>query len=419
MGLKKIHITNFKSFQDAEIPLKNFNVLIGPNASGKSNFIRIFEFIRDIRKFGLENAISLQGGVKFLRNITIGPSKNLSFGIISAIAVGIGYKEGWGNYRGIEANEVNYKMSIKFNKRGSGYEIVEDKLVFSCTVSELKRKGSRYESGQKLGNCEIIINKNKSNIEKDLHVFDNLKIDKEKVFGPSIPSRRPRPDPKKPLLEITSFIVPFPWKNIFDIAINDFDPKLPQKATPITGKIELEEDANNLAIVINNILKKKGEARKFTNFLKDLLPFVEKMEVERYAGKSLLIKLEEIFSKDKYLPAPFLSDGTINIVSLIAVLYFTKHPIIIVEEPERNIHPHLIEQTVDMMKDASKNRQVIVTTHNAEIVKAADLENLLFISRDREGFSVITKPSEKEHVRKFLEQEIGIEELFIQNLLQD
>jgi predicted ATPase len=118
------------------------------------------------------------------------------------------------------------------------------------------------------------------------------------------------------------------------------------------------------------------------------------------------------------LPASLISDGTINITALIIALFFEKKPLTIIEEPERNIHPYLISKVVEMMKDASNNIQILVSTHNPEIVKLADLENLLLISRDKEGFSVISRPSEKENVKTFLKNEIGIEELYIQNLLE-
>lgn len=46
MSIKKIKVTNFKSFKDLEIILDKFNVLIGANASGKSNFVQICQTIR-------------------------------------------------------------------------------------------------------------------------------------------------------------------------------------------------------------------------------------------------------------------------------------------------------------------------------------------------------------------------------------
>lgn len=53
MSIKRIRATNFKSFDELDVDLARLNVLIGPNASGKSNFVEIFEFLRDIAKSGL------------------------------------------------------------------------------------------------------------------------------------------------------------------------------------------------------------------------------------------------------------------------------------------------------------------------------------------------------------------------------
>lgn len=115
-----------------------------------------------------------------------------------------------------------------------------------------------------------------------------------------------------------------------------------------------------------------------------------------------------------------MSDGTINITALIIILYFERKPLIIIEEPERTIHPHLISKIVDMMKDVSERfeKQIIVTTHNPEMVKYAGLENILLVNRNGEGFSQISRPFEKEEVKIFLENEMGIEELYVQNLLE-
>ena len=83
MGIKKITVSNFKSFKYLEIELGDFNVLIGANASGKSNFVSIFEFLRDIVSMGLEEAVSEQGGVEFLRNMNVDLSQPLSIEIIA------------------------------------------------------------------------------------------------------------------------------------------------------------------------------------------------------------------------------------------------------------------------------------------------------------------------------------------------
>ena len=72
------------------------------------------------------------------------------------------------------------------------------------------------------------------------------------------------------------------------------------------------------------------------------------------------------------------------------------------------------------MRDASQTqkKQIVVTTHNPEFVKYAGLENILLVSRNEEGFSTVSRPADKEEVKTFLKNDIGIEELYIQNLLE-
>ena len=75
----KIRIANFKSFADETVELNDFNLLVGANASGKSNFVQAFKFLRDTATLGLEEAISLQGGVEYLRNVKTGNAQPLCF----------------------------------------------------------------------------------------------------------------------------------------------------------------------------------------------------------------------------------------------------------------------------------------------------------------------------------------------------
>jgi hypothetical protein len=242
-----------------------------------------------------------------------------------------------------------------------------------------------------------------------------IKISSKAIFPPffagtKLPS-------KTILLQIQPlFFVPAEWA-VGEIGLYDFDPKLSKKAVPIAGKFELEEDGGNLSLVLKSIVENSEKKRKLSNLMKDLLPFVEDLSTDKFADKSLLFKLKEKFFPDIYFPASFISDGTVNISALLSALYFEKKGVTIIEEPERNIHPHLVSRVMGMMKDASSNKQIIVTTHNPEVVKHTDLENILLVSRDKEGFSTISRPSEKKEVKIFLQNELGLDDLFVQNLL--
>ena len=72
---------------------------------------------------------------------------------------------------------------------------------------------------------------------------------------------------------------------------------------------------------------------------------------------------------------------------------------------------------MNLMYDASEHKQILITTHNPEIVKHTALQDLLLMSRNETGFSSIIKPNDMESVHIFIENDLGIDQLFIQNLL--
>lgn len=412
MPIKRIRVSNFKSFEDIDVKLENFNVLIGPNASGKSNFVEIFRFLRDVAAHGLNNALSLQGGIDYLRNVKIGLSKDFSMQITydREIMSIVRKEEG---LIGVKPYEIIYEFAMNFTDEGD-FQISKDELTAKYEFFKMKDQDKDIPP-ENIGMGEIRLSNIEEKVKLDINLPRKVPIREEDILPPFLTDIRLSSGIL--LLETPFFGTIPPFGKFFDdISLYDFDPKLPKKSVPITGKMELEENGINLAIALKNILENKEKRRKFSNLIKNILPFLDDLEVERFIDKSLLLKAREIYAQP-YLPASLLSDGTINIIALIISLYFEEKPVIIIEEPERNIHPFLISRVMDMLKEASTEKQIIITTHNPEIVKYADLESILLISREKDGFSIISKPNEKRGVKSFLEHEIGIEELYIQDLL--
>ncbi len=427
MRIKNIKISNFKSFEELDIELRGFNVLIGANASGKSNFINIFQFLKDIVGNGLDNAISMQGGVDYIRNINIGASKNLSVELkVDSNDKHIKFLAGKDKGEiGISAYEFVYTFSIEFYKNKREYTVAGERLVVNCDFIKIETKKGGVKEKGKVGGGKIILDRDKAGkVKYDLEPTDI--IEKGDIIPPFFSKNgffAEKLSPKKLFLETPLFLLPVSFEIIkffSGISIYDFNPKLSKEATLITGKTELEPSASNLAIVLKNIQEDRKKAERLSNLIKDLLPFIEDIAVEKLADKSLLASLKEIYSQKKFLPAPLMSDGTINMTALIIALYFEEKPLIIIEEPERNIHPYLISKVIDMMKEVSERlkKQIIVTTHNPEVVRYAGIENILLVHRNSKGFSQIYRPAEKKEVKIFLENEMNIEELYVQNLLE-
>jgi len=418
MAIKRIKLKNFKSFKEIDVELGDFNVLIGANAAGKSKFIDIFRFLKDTAKEGLANAVSLQGGTEYFTNMNIPPSENFSLEINSDYDFGLFNLVLNAGY--FDVINTCYSIEMKFIKSKKAYgvinEILEEKFriieescnkndkIDSFTYKNEKDKEIKYEwpKHPKLKEFAELLFSSIKNLHRGVGLSYNIK--------------------ENLLIELSPYFF-HPFSSIFNrIFIYDFDPKTGQKLQNRKQPLYLEPDGSNVTTVLKNILKDKEKNRMFFNLLKYALPFIEDLKVQE-SGDFLLLSLKENYNKKDYIHSDLISEGTINVINLIAALYFTEpeyseKPLTIIEEPERNMHPSLISGVVEMMKEASKIKQILITTHNPEIVKYAGVENLLLVSRDENGFSQIIRPPEKEEVKVFMENEMGVDELYVQNLLE-
>jgi predicted ATPase len=437
MLINSIKLSNFKNFEDVEVKLGKMNVIVGANASGKSNFLQALKFLRDIKDFGIDNAISMQGGIEYLRNMQLKDNKVTKI-VINFLPFGT---DGNGFERIAETddvvlqhNSINYSLEIA-TKKNKKYEVIKEEINYnsSIRVIDFEKLQIDQQYAKSIFNEDVIRNVNfvlslkKDKIsfsnpikEKSLAItFDNntTKLINRDEFIPFhfFMVLRDIHSPKKTLIEKFIFSSPLDFLNL---SIYDFELKKAKQSTPITGKIQLEENGENLALVLKNILADKQKQRQFSNLLTDILPFIKGLNTEKFYDKSLSFKIQEIYNANSHLPSSLLSDGTIAVTAIIVALFFENKNLAIFEEPEHGVHPALIAKLMQNFYDASENKQVIITTHSPEILKhIKNLDDLLFVSRNEKGFGQITKPIEQEMVKAFLENELGIDQLFTQNLL--
>ena len=148
------------------------------------------------------------------------------------------------------------------------------------------------------------------------------------------------------------------------------------------------------------------------------MPFVDDINVENNVNKSVFFKVKESYNKGEF-PSYMLSDGTVNILAVIVALYFQDdNDIIVLEEPERNIHPKLLSSLVKILSDVSNKTQIFVTTHNPFIIKEANLNDVILVSRNDKGISKVSKPINDGRIKMFLENDLGIEDLFVDGILK-
>jgi len=397
MKITRLQAQNFKSFDSIDVELGDLNVFIGANASGKSNFLSILTFLRDIATEGLENAVSMQGGTEYLRNVQLDRTNTrLEFrGNHGVNDPGSPPKVGWVNIAddetSISVTGITYSLAMAY--RNNHYEVAEEEAEM----------GGYFQKGEQDPYFDKVYRKREGSA-KILGTPHNGDRDSQISFLSS------------GLEEQRLTVALIDWV-VSDFRIYDFEARELESASSSKGKALLEENGSNVALVLRNLFREEEKRRKFLNLAGALLPFVEDFNVDRSPGQSLLVKLQESHSGDTYLPASLLSKGTIKVVALLIALYFENKQISAFEEPATSLHPKLISRLMQMMREASEDKQIFLTTHNPEVIKHVELDNIYLVSRDEDGFSQISKPADKKEVRIFLENNLGIDDLFVQNLL--
>lgn len=420
MFIKRLRVENFKSFRKLDIELGPLNVLVGANASGKSNLVNVLAFLKNIINNGLDNAISQEGGARFLTNNQLSNNQPLQIQIVYEAKKTITSEPLQKNNLQMELKEVNYQFSLQLDSSGT-YQILYDKLQVSYDFSHFNNESNTVRN---LGGgfIDVISDPLSKEIFIDPKQIPVEAIEFKNNFLVFLNQNSINNSESELLIRHSVFSVMANFNfnassSLQNIPIYDFDPQELKKPQPLAGRLTLEENGSNLPLVLRNLLAHPEQKRTFNNLVSYLLPHIKDLQVQAM-GNSLYFETEEIYSSRALFPSSFLSPGTVNVIALIVALYFQGKSTMVFEEPERNIHPGLISKLMELFKEVAQNKQIILTTHNPQLVKHTDLDSLYLVSRDKEGFSIVTKPGERLEVQTFLENDLGIDDLYVQNLLE-
>jgi len=154
------------------------------------------------------------------------------------------------------------------------------------------------------------------------------------------------------------------------------------RTPPINTK--LSTDASNLSQIIGAIFQDKERRGDFTEWLRILIPEFKNIEIKR----SNIDGTYEffIFEKGSEIPFPknLISDGTYNILSLMAAVYQTNQPqFLCIEEPENGLHPQAIELLVDFFREKSEEEghHIWLNTHSQTLVRCLEIDEIILVNK--------------------------------------
>jgi predicted ATPase len=141
--------------------------------------------------------------------------------------------------------------------------------------------------------------------------------------------------------------------------------------------LSLKPDGSNVASVLQRMAKEhKGDFRRLCEILSTVVPGTTKVSPVKH-GKKVSLEFVQDWGggKKAKFEAYAMSDGTLRALGILAAIWQKPRPaLIVVEEPEATLHPHALGAILDVIRIASTETQVVVTTHSPELLEAKWIE---------------------------------------------
>jgi predicted ATPase len=355
--LREITSRNLLSFgpEAQSIALEQLNVLIGPNGSGKYNFIEAIALLSAapgdlravIRRGGgvrewiwkgtpkeaasLDVVVHNPYGTQPLRHVIAFREENQTFRLDDERIENAHPDEG--------RTEPNFFYRYRqgrpiLNINGEERRLMREKVVSNASILAQRRDPETYPEVSYLASA-----------------YETIRVYREWTFGRNTVFREPQKADMR----------------------NDW----------------LEEDFSNLGLFLNRLRRMPKVKSTVLEALRDLYEGFSDFDVSIEGGTVQVFFTEGDFT----VPATRLSDGTLRYLCLLAILCDPEPPpLVCIEEPELGLHPDMLPKVADLLISASMRTQLIVTTHSDILVDAmTDRPEAILVCEKHAGQTVMRR----------------------------
>ncbi|KOS06851.1 ATPase [Flavobacterium akiainvivens] len=359
--INKLEIQGYKSIRQLDLELKPINVLIGSNGVGKSNFISFFKLLNIIYEQRLENYSKTEGADNLLH---------------------FGRRQTEFIEAHVEFNETN-AYSFKLQPTN------DNKLFISeeSTGFNKSKGGNPAWYGHGWAWNGINSNSDESFIRNStvgISSYVNLYLKSFKIYH----------------FHDTSSDAPL------------------RSASQLNDNSYLKENGSNLPSFLYYLQEVyPANFKKIERIVKSIAPFFERFDLKPDRLNSSRITLEWIEKNhpENYFNASHFSDGTIRFIALATLLLQPELPkTIIIDEPELGLHPVAINKLAGLIKKASAQSQIIISTQSVNLVNNFDAEDIITV--DRGNSQSEFKRLENESLQNWL-QDYSMGDLWIKNVI--
>jgi predicted ATPase len=332
-------LENWRNFIGADVALDRRVFLVGPNASGKSNFLDAFRFLRDVAEpqGGFQRAVADRGTVSQIRSLHARRYSNVAIHVTVAL----------------ESGEWTYRL--EFTQDNQRRPLIAREMVWLDGEPKLARP-------------------NKEDLE------DKSRLQQTHLEQVSA---------NKEFRAVADFFAQVRYSHLIPLLVRD-----PQRSV---GK---SWDAYGARFLDQLARMQRDQPRIFDSRLKRILealkiavPQLEKIKLERDVdGTPHLRGLYGHWRPNAgWQEEKQFSDGTLRLMGLLWALLDGTAPLLL-EEPELSLHTGVIRFIAPMMARINRKtgRQVIVSTHSSELLSDEGIppEEVLMLIPTKEGTKI-------------------------------
>jgi predicted ATPase len=398
MQITNISIHNYKSLKNVLLNLHKLSLIVGANASGKSNLADCFDFISEVYRHGLEVAVGRKGGYENIAYRRTRRSKQPIQIKLSVTMTSDEWPSVWQRiYKRKARQTFDVKIDHAFSFVARGYAIRADFSVVNEYLTISKKHKEDWIPIINISRDKD--NRVKTRFERQLSLFDSDNSEEEgneilRVLG--FPSRVHLKDLiSNTRIASTELFVAL-WSRlgsviygftqiIESIRVFQLSPTKSREFGVPTPRPELDRTGANLPAVVDVMIKKHPkEWDSVLQVMRKILPELQRIEVNYTTSRTL-----GLFFNEKGVGRPWsvdeVSDGTVQTLCLLIALFDPASKAVVIEEPENSVHPWIIRSLLDACKQAADKKQIVITSHSPIVINAVRPEDVLVMWRSKDG----------------------------------
>lgn len=374
--LKKLRLTRFKNFADAELILGPFTLLVGTNASGKSNIRDAFRFLHGIsRGYLLAEIIGekyVEGGVLQWRGIR-GGTREAAFQQSSSFALEVEFPV---TEKGKDFDGT-YRIEIDVGENGRAPKVIAERLIVSGRAQYVFDSHPENNAPDQTDPFHLGVRLRKAGrsgyIGRQINFVNNRPVLYQVLDHPEVEPQEVRDHARLALRALESMRF---------LDLNPDAMRLPS----IPGQTILGDRGENLSSVLQAICEDSKMKQALAAWIRELTP-MDATDFEFPADQTGKILVSLVEKSGQKTSAYSASDGTLRFLAMIAALIGPEPArFYFFEELDNGIHStrlHLLLQLIER-KVGEGSIQMVASSHSPQMLAAlsrASLESASLVYR--------------------------------------